>query len=172
MGFKVTGEPPVIKSSLAGKHANHIHVGEHYTKSLMDKTLHHQPNDHSFKRRRCEVCRHDSQIWNWDLAQACTDLKASEKQMNNYPDVILKTMYFHLVSFMKEKGHHPVKITGFNHQLGFGQCWLEWYPQTHNDFNLLGHSDNTTYSASEKLVSLLKCGKMDYNLIWLPKSNF
>lgn len=39
--------------------------------------------------------------------------------MNNYSEVILKIMCFHLVSFTREKGHHHVKITGFNHQQGF-----------------------------------------------------
>lgn len=62
MGFKVTGEPPAIKSSLAGKDTNFIHRDEHYIKSLIRKTLHHQQNDHSFKKGKCEVCRRNSQI--------------------------------------------------------------------------------------------------------------
>lgn len=44
--------------------------------------------------------------------------------MNNYPEVILKTMHFHVVSLMREKGHHHVKIIGFNHQQGFGEYIL------------------------------------------------
>lgn len=61
-GFQITGEPPVIKSSLVGKKTNCIDTGEYCIKSVISKTPPYQQNDYSSKNGKCEACRHNSQI--------------------------------------------------------------------------------------------------------------
>lgn len=82
----------------------------------------------------CEVAdmilESETEIWH-ELAKY---LKPSEKQMNNNTEVILKIMCLHLLAFMREKGHHHVKITGFNHQQGFGEHTLAGVASTNTEW--------------------------------------